>query len=101
MAEKKSNERAFVVIFHPEMEWQGDMIVQELKNAGLDAYLANRSTTGAWSDIEPLTRLEIVVPEEDAERGRGIIDRFLQERGLVQENELEQEAEEVENELEG
>ena len=101
MTEKKAEERAFVVIFHPEMELQGDFIVQELKNAGLDAYLANRSTTGAWGDIEPLTRLEVLVPEEEAVRGSHIIQRFLEERGLVREDELEREAEEVENELEG
>jgi hypothetical protein len=98
--QNNSAERAFVVIFKPEMEWQGDLIVQELKDAGLEAYLANRSTTGVWGDVEPLAKLEVLVPEVDADRGREIIDAFFRERGLVSEAELDKDAEETEKELE-
>jgi len=98
--QNNSDERAFVVIFKPEMEWQGDLIVQELKDAGLEAYLANRSTTGAWGDVEPLAKLEVLVPEVDADRGKTITENFFRERGMVSDAELDKEAEETEKELE-
>jgi hypothetical protein len=93
--ERHVEERYIVTVFFPETEWQGDLIVQELATAGIDAYLANRSSVAAWSDVMPLVKLEVVVPEKDAEKARGIIDEFLKEKEVVSESELEIEAEQA------
>jgi hypothetical protein len=70
-------ERNIVAVFYPETEWQGDLIVQELKGAGIEAYLANRSSANLWSGIMSVDRMEILVPEEKAEEARTVIDQFL------------------------
>jgi hypothetical protein len=93
--ERHAEERYIITVFFPETEWQGDLIVQELKSAGIEAYLANRSSVAAWSDVMPLVKLEVVVPEKDAEKARGIIDEFLKEKEVVSESELEIEAEQA------
>ncbi len=85
--------RRVVTVFLPETEWQGDLIVQELKSAGLDAYLANRSTEVAWGGIEPMTKLEILVPEEEATKAQEIIDQFLSEH--ISHDDLTEEVEEA------
>ncbi len=72
-------ERKVVTVFEPETEWQGDLLVQELKDAGLDAYLANRSSAMIWSDIAPIAKLEIIVPEEEAGKAGEIIKEVLAE----------------------
>jgi hypothetical protein len=95
MAEERHEERYIVTVFFPETEWQGDLIVQELEDAGIEAYLANRSSVAAWSDVMPLVKLEVVVPEKDAEKARQVIDEFFKEKGLVPESELEAEAEQA------
>ena len=43
-------ERKIVKVSSPETEWQGTLIVQELKDAGIEAYLANSATSAAlWA----------------------------------------------------
>jgi hypothetical protein len=98
--ERHAEERYIVTVFFPETEWQGDLIVQELEGAGIEAYLANRSSVAAWSDVMPLVKLEVVVPEKDAEKARQLIDDFFKEKGLVPESELEVEAEQASDQVE-
>ncbi len=93
--ERHAEERYITTIFFPETEWQGDLIVQELEDAGIEAYLANRSSVAAWSDVMPLVKLEVVVPEKDAEKARQIIDDFFKAKGLIPESDLEVEAEQA------
>jgi hypothetical protein len=71
------DEKRVVTVFWPETEWQGDLIVQELKDAGLDAYLANRSSATLWGDTRPIAKLEIIVPEEEAAKAEEIIKEVL------------------------
>lgn len=98
--ERHTEERYIVTVFFPETEWQGDLIVQELEDAGIEAYLANRSSVAAWSDVMPLVKLEVVVPEKDAENARRVIDEFFKEKGLVPESELETQAEQAPDQVE-
>lgn len=71
------NERNIVTVFYPETEWQGDLIVQELKTAGIDAYLANRSSASLWGDAMPMVKMEVLVPEENAQAAKELIDQLL------------------------
>jgi hypothetical protein len=64
-------------VFTPETEWQGDLIVQELKDHQIDAYLANRTTSNILSGMLPKIPMEILVPEENAEKAQKIIEDFF------------------------
>ena len=70
-------DQEIVNVFGPETQWQGELLVQELKDAGIEAYLANRSTAGVWGDVAPLGDLEIMVPAQHEARAREIIENFL------------------------
>ncbi|MFA5865873.1 MAG: DUF2007 domain-containing protein [Phycisphaerae bacterium] len=76
-------EKNIVKVFGPETEWQGELIVQHLKDAGIEAYLANRSTAAVWGDVSPLGDLEILVPEDQEPRAREIIQEFLSSHGVL------------------
>ncbi len=76
-------ERKIVNVFGPETQWQGELIVQYLKDAGIEAYLANRSTAAVWGDVAPLGDLEILVPEEQASRAKELIEEFLSSHGVL------------------
>jgi len=77
------DERNIVTVFEPETEWQGDLIVQELKQSGIDAYLANRSTANVWGQAAPLAALQILVPEGQADQATRLIDEFLTHHSIV------------------
>ncbi len=77
------NEKNIVTVYKPMSEWQGDIIVQELKDNGIDAYLANRSTANVWGGDIPLSRLEILVPEGQEAKAKELIDRFLADHGIT------------------
>jgi len=78
----EQNEYNMVNVFSPEMEWQGDIIVQELKDNGIDAYLANRTTNNIWGGEIPFTKLEILVPEAQESRAKELIDSFLSKNSV-------------------
>jgi hypothetical protein len=79
-------ERNIVNVFGPETEWQGELIVQHLKDAGIEAYLANRSTSAVWGDVSPLGDLEILVPEDQEPRAKELIQEFLSSHGILPED---------------
>lgn len=64
-----------VCIYEPETEWEGDLLVQKLSSEGVDAFLANRSSTSLWGNgALPFAKLEILVPADDAEHAKEIVD---------------------------
>ena len=92
MAENTEQED-FIVVFEPDTEWQGDLFVQELKAANINAYLANRTTNSIWGSSNQLATLEILTSEADAEKAKAIIEELLANAAPVDEVQLDLEAE--------
>lgn len=74
------SQREPVSVFVPKNEWQGELLLQHLRAAGIDGYLANRASAGLWGDgLRALAKLEILVPDDQVERAMALIDEFLAE----------------------
>jgi hypothetical protein len=84
-------DRTPIRVFSPSQEWQGELILQRLREAGIHAYLANRSTFGFWGGGSPAVRLEILVPHDQAEAARSLISEFLAETSGPKESDVEDE----------
>ena len=72
------NKDKLVTIFFPNSEWKGDLILQYLQDEGISAFLANRSSSYLLGAV-PKVDLEILVPEEMAQRAKALIDEVLHE----------------------
>jgi len=85
-------DRTPIRVFSPSQEWQGELILQRLRGAGIHGYLANRSTLGLWGGGSvPAVSLEILVPHDQAEAARSLISEFLAETSGPQESDAEDE----------
>jgi len=70
-----------VSVFRPQDQWQGELIVQTLRDYGIDAYLANRASVSLWGNGSmPFVKLEILVPQELAEKASSLIGEFIDGR---------------------
>ncbi len=65
-----------VTVYYPAAEWEGDLMVQKLKEAGIPAYLGNRESSYLLGGVGKV-EMEILVPEEKAREARELIDGML------------------------
>ncbi len=71
------DKRKPVCVMRPNVEWQAQMIVQYLKDGGVDAFLANRASVGLWGDgTMPVVGLEVLVPAEQKETAESMIEDY-------------------------
>lgn len=68
-----------VVIAEPASEWQGELLVQFLRNRGISAFLVNAASNSLFGDGLPaLTPIQVVVPQEVAEEATVLAGTFIE-----------------------
>ena len=83
------DKQKIVTIFYTDTEWKGDLIVQHLRTEGIPAHLVNRTSAtllGGLANVE----LEILVPEEMAQKAKELIDLVLAKNAEIDEENMAQ-----------
>jgi len=63
-----------VCIHKPTNEMIGEMMRQDLADAGIKALIANCGSVGLWGDGSlPLASLELLVPQDQADRALSLL----------------------------